>query len=122
MPSAEILTWVLSGCFVILSALFGVVWNLLRAEAKEHSRLLEMKANNDRLTDLDHRMEKEMDSMRDSNEKLIEKLQMQHDKDLNGVTAGFREQINSLRDQMKTVEINIIRQMEFMFNAHNKDK
>lgn len=122
MPSAEILTWVLSGCFVILSALFGVVWNLIRAETREHLRLIESKANSAMLTDLAHRMEKEVESVRDNSERLIEKLQVQHEKDLNGVTAGFREQINGLRDQMKNVEANIIYRMEFMFNSHNQGK
>lgn len=122
MPSAEVLSWILSGAFVILSALFGVVWQLLRAESKEHARQIELKANADRLTELDNRFEKDMKTMAENNEKLIEKLELRQQRDIEAVSSGFREQITGIKDQIRTMENNILRQMEFMFNSHkNKE-
>ena len=122
MPSAEVLSWILSGAFVILSALFGVVWQLLRAESKEHARQIELKANADRLTELDKRFEKDMQAMAENNEKLIEKLELRQQRDIEAVSSGFREQITGIKDQIRTMENNILRQMEFMFNSHkNKE-
>jgi len=120
MPSAEVLTWILSGCFVILSALFGVVWNLIRAETKEHSRLLELKANSDRLVELDRKMEKDMESIVSNNARLIEKLEQRQQRDIEIVSSGFREQISGLKEAMQAMEKNILQQMSIMF--HNQDK
>lgn len=122
MPSTEVLTWILSGCMVILSALFSVVWSMIRAETKEHARQIELKANADRLQDLDRRMEKELQDMQANNEKLIEKLEYRQQRDIEAVSAGFREQISSIKDSMKVMEANILKQMEFMFNSIRENK
>lgn len=118
----ELSMYLLSGVLFVVCCLIGVIWNQKNAEIKEHSRLIEMKANESRLSDLDKKMEKEMEQMAANNNRLIEKLEDRHNKDLEFVSSGFRDQINSLRDQMKNVETNIIRQMEFMFNSHVQNK
>lgn len=120
MPSVEVLTWVLGGCFVVLSTLFGVVWSMLRAEAKEHARQIELKANNDRLTELDNRMERDMQDMAKNNERLIEKLEARQLRDIEIVSAGFREQVSGLKEAMAAMEKNILQQMSIMFHNQNK--
>lgn len=120
MPSAEVLSWILSGAFVILAALFGVVWNMLRSEAKEHARQIEMKANSDRLTELDNRMERDMQDMAKNNERLIEKLEARQLRDIEIVSSGFREQVSGLKDAMTAMEKNILQQMSIMFHNQNK--
>lgn len=118
----ELSMYFLSGVLFVVCCLVGVIWNQKNEEIRKHAILIESKANESRLTELDRKMEKDMESMALSNERLIDKLQQRHDKDLESVSSGFRDQMNSLRDQMKNVESNIIRQMEFMFNSHNQNK
>jgi len=112
----ELSMYFLSGVLFVVCCLIGVIWNQKNAEIKEHSRLLELKAGHDRLNELDSRFDKELHSMRDNNEKLIEKLERRHDKDLESVSTGFREQINGMREQMVKMESNIMRHMELLFN------
>jgi hypothetical protein len=114
----ELSMYLLGGAMFVLSCLFTVVWKLLREEAKEHGRQLELKASTDRLSELDNRFDKELQSMRENNEKLIDKIQLRHDRDIEAVSAGFREQISGIKEAMAGMERNIIRQIEFMFNSH----
>lgn len=119
MPSIEVLVWILGGACVVISAMIGVIWTWVREEARKQDQLIELKANDTRLTELDARFERELTAMREGNEKLVEKLQQRHDRDLDTLSTGFKDQIAGIKEQMSSMERNILQQLAIMF-GNNK--
>lgn len=120
MPTLEALTWIGSGVGTLIIIFVATIYKLLREEAKEHARQIELKASNDKLEDMEVRIEKDMKTMSYNNERLIEKLERRQEKDIEAVSAGFREQINGIKEAMSTMERNILSQIAIMFKASEK--
>ena len=119
MPSVEIVSWVLSGALFLLTVLGGICWTFVREEAKDHASKLEQKVDNQRFQELEMRMSKELESVKENSERLIDKLQSRHEREMEAMQNNFREQMAQIREQVRATEHNILNQMNLLFK--NKD-
>lgn len=119
--SNEVLTYILSGAVFLLSVLFGVVWTLLRDESKEHATKLEQKATEARVNDLEVKFDKDLSAMRESNERLVDKLQARHEKDMDSLSAGFNIQITGVKELVQNMERNILQQLAIMYGSRKSN-
>lgn len=119
--SIEVLSYILSGAVFLLSVLGGVVWTMLREESKEHSAKIELKATESRVNDLEIKFEKDLNSLRENNERLIDKLQIQHEKDMSMLSAGFNTQIIAVKETVQNMERNILQQLAIMYGSRKSD-
>lgn len=113
MPGVEFWIWVLTGAVALIGILSGTLWAMLRAEAKDHAELIKQKADADRLIEVEGRWKEELKDIKENNEKLIDKLQSRHDKELDALATRLGEQI-------KSTENNILTQMRLMFDMWKK--
>lgn len=107
MPSVEVVVWILSGVLSIVSILVGVIWTMTRAEAKEQAEAIKRKADTERVIDVEKRWNEQLNHVRDSNEKLIDKLSAKHDRDIDMLS-------NRLGDQIRSTEKNILDQLRLL--------
>lgn len=115
----ELAMYFLSGVLFVVCCLIAVIWNDNKAKLQEHARQIELKANGDKLAELDLRLEKELTEMARYNEKLIEKLENRQLRDIEIVSSNFREQVSGLKEAMQAMEKNILQQMSIMFSARD---
>lgn len=113
MPSIETLVAILGIAMTIITTLGGIVWSLLRQEAKEHSEQISKKADSERLVEAERRWEHELNSVRENNDKLIDKLSQRHDKELDSLA-------NRLSDQIRNSENNVLSQIRLMVETLKK--
>ena len=114
MPNTETLVWVLTGALTLISVLSGVIWNMIRSEAKEQGELIKLKADTERLHEIESRWSAKLESVESNNERLIDKLSQRHDKEIDQVSAR-------LSDQIRATESTILRQLELMLQMIRKD-
>jgi hypothetical protein len=113
MPSIEVLVAILGGALTVISVLGGVVWNMLREESKEHSELISKKADADRVHEIEARWQAELTSVKEGNERLIDKLSQRHDRELDQLSTRLSEQI-------RNTEANILTQIRLMVQVLEK--
>lgn len=114
MPTVDTLVWFLTGAVTLISILGGTIWHMLREEAKEHAELIRQKADADRLTEVEDRWKSELNAVREGNEKLVNKLEARHDREMDALATRLGEQI-------RATENNILTQIRLMFDML-KDK
>lgn len=107
MPSVETLIAILGVAMTIITALGGVVWNMLRQEAKEHSEQISKKVDSDRVHEIESRWQVELTAVKEGNERLIDKLSQRHDRELDQLSSRLSEQI-------RNTETNILTQIRLM--------
>lgn len=107
MPSVETLVWVLTGAVTLISILSGVIWKMVRDEAKEQSNQIKSKADNDRLHEAEARWSTELSAVKENSEKLVNKLEIRHDREI-------EQMAQRLTDQIRTTEANILTQLRLM--------
>lgn len=107
MPGIETLIWILTGCTALISILSGTVWSLIRAEAKEQAEQIKKKADSERVHEVEARWQQDLVNVKESNEKLINKLELRHDRELDALATRLGEQI-------RNTENNILTQMRLM--------
>jgi hypothetical protein len=114
MPGIETLVGILSLAMTIIAALGGIVWNMLRQESKEQSELIKeqydligTKVDMQHVKDVEQRWKSELTVVRESSDKVIEKLSQRHDRELDQLSTRLSE-------QMRTVETNILTQIRLM--------
>lgn len=117
MPGIETLMGILSVAMTIISILGGVVWNMLRQESKEQaelikeqSELISKKVDTQHIKDVESRWSAELTAVRDSSDKVIEKLSQRHDRELDQLSTRLSEQI-------RTTETNILTQIRLMIQV-----
>lgn len=110
MPGIETLVWFLTGAVTLISVLGGAIWKLIRDEAKEQAEQIKRKADTERLHDAELRWSNELNSVREGNEKLINKIEARHDRELDQMASRLSEQI-------KNSESNILSQMRLMLSV-----
>ncbi len=110
MPSVETLVWILTGIMPLIIILSGTIWKLIRDEAKEQAKQIEKKADSERLHDAETRWTSELASVRDNNEKLVNKLEQRHDKEMDALASR-------LSDQIRNSETNILTQIRLMIDV-----
>ncbi len=82
MPSVETLVAILGIAMTIITTLGGVVWSMLRQEAKEHSEQISKKVDAERLHEIESRWESQLTNVKEGNEKLVSKLEARHDREI----------------------------------------
>lgn len=115
MPSIETLVWVLTGAVTLISILGGTIWKLLRDEAKDQAEQIKKKADSDRLHEAEARWTSEIKSVKENGEKLVNKLEARHERDLDQMASR-------LSDQIKNSEVNILTQMRLMLSILKPEK
>ena len=110
MPTPEVLSWVLSGALFVITCIGGALYKMLREEAKDHSDRIEKKANNDRLTEIENRLQRETTRYQNDNKELILELKTRHERDIDGLT-------NRLSEQIRSIESNILSRVDLMIAA-----
>lgn len=115
MPGIETLVGILTIAMTIISVLGGVVWNMLRQEAKEHAEQISKKVDTDRLHEAEQRWQSELITVREGNEKLVNKLEARHDKEMDALATRLGEQI-------RNTETNILTQIRLMIQVIQSGK
>jgi hypothetical protein len=106
----EIVLWVLTGAFALISGFGAVIYNTMRNEAKEHGCLLRQKVDSNRLIEMEARWKESLDKVEVNNRTLIDRLEARHDKEINELGSRLGEQINRS-------EANILTQIRLMMDA-----
>ena len=88
---------------------------MVRAESKEQADQIKKKADSDRLHEVEARWQQDLVNVKESNEKLIGKLEQRHDRELDALA-------NRLQDQIKNTENNILTQMRLMIEVFKQNK
>lgn len=115
MPGSETIEWVLTGVVTLIGTLSGIIWKLVRDEAKEHSAQLKEKADNERVVELEHRFTQELNEVKEHSEKLVNKLEARHDKEI-------EQMAQRLTDQIRSTETNILTQLKLMIEMVRKQE
>lgn len=108
--NTEILTYVLSGALFLSSTLFGVLWSLLRNESREHALELQKKATNERLSEIELRLQKEVSQVDNNTKELIKEMKNAQIRDLDNL-------LHRLSDQLKNTESNVMSKVDLMIAA-----
>lgn len=110
MPNVETLVWVLTGALTVITTFGGVIWKLLRDEAKEQASQIKDKADNERLHEAEARWSTELNAVKENSEKLVNKLEIRHDKEMDQLATR-------LGDQIRSTETNILTQIRLMIEV-----
>lgn len=112
MPNTETLVWVLGGALTVVSTLSGVIWTMVRSESAKQAEEIERKADTSRLLEAEQRWAHELNAVREGSEKLVNKLEVRHDREIEQITIRLGEQI-------RNTETNILTQIRLMIQAMN---
>lgn len=115
MPSVETLVWVLGGALTLLSTLGGIIWTMIRNEAAKQAEELSKKVDASRLHEAEQRWAQELNAVASNGEKLVNKLEQRHDKEMEQMAVRLGEQI-------KTTEGNILTQIRLMIEVLKTDR
>lgn len=114
MPN-DVLLWIGTGLFTFILTLVGVVWKLLRDEAKEQAAQLKEKADADRVHEMEGRWQLELNAVRENSERAIGKLEVRHEKEMEQLSTRLSEQI-------RITESNIMSQLKLMIEVVRASK
>ena len=109
------LVYLLSGAFTIISILCGVLWSMTREEQRIVSEELKKKADNVRIHDLEIRWKEDLTQAREGSEKLINKLEERHVREIDALAGR-------LADQIKNTEVAILAQIRLMVDVMKVSK
>jgi hypothetical protein len=115
MPNETVVLWIAGGLFTFITMLVGVVWKLLRDESKGHAEAIKDKADTDRMNDMERRLQFEIAEAKADTEKLVNKLEAKHDKEIEQLSAR-------LTDQIRSTETNILAQLKLMIEMVRKQE
>lgn len=114
MPNEAVMLWAGSGLFTFIFAIVGIIWKLVRDEAKNQADQIKEKADADDVQALEHRLQLEITTAKAETEKLVNKLEAKHDKEIDQLSAR-------LTDQIKSTETNILMQLKLMIEMVRKN-
>jgi len=101
---------VLLGAVGLIGTLTGIIWNMVRTEAKEQAEQLKKKVDEDRLREVSANLMLEIHDARDSSEKLVNKLEQRHERELEQMHQRVGEQMRSM-EQNILVQLQLVRQV-----------
>lgn len=110
MPNVETLVWVLTGAMTLMGTMGGIIWKLVRDEAKEQASQIRNKLDIDRLTAAEDRWKQEIEEVKTNSEKLVNKLEVRHDKEM-------EQMAHRLGEQIRNTENNILTQIRLMIQV-----
>lgn len=113
MPSIETLVSILGIAMTVISVLGGIVWSMLRKEAESHAEQISKKVDIDHLKESEDRWKSELVQVKENNERLIDKLERRHDREISEL--GHR-----LSEAIRTSETNILSQLQMMLRMLDK--
>lgn len=113
--NVEQILGLLGGAIAVIGTLIGIIWNMVRNESAKQAERLEKKADVDQLREVSASLRLEITDVRDNSEKLINKLEQRHDKELEQLAHRVGE-------QMRAVEQNILTQIRLMVEVLKTDK
>ena len=111
--ASEFMTWILSGVLAIIGVLVGTLWSIVRGENASQDAAIKVKANQTSLDDSEKRWEKEFERLRHDNERVIEKIENRHDKEMAMMESRLCTKIESM-------EGNVLRQIELIMELLKK--
>lgn len=106
---------VLGGAITVIFTLVGIIWNMVRKESEKQAEQLGRKAEVDQLREISASLRLEIDDVRDNSEKLVNKLEQRHDKELEQLAHRFGE-------SMRVMEQNILTHIRLMVEVMSSDK
>jgi DNA anti-recombination protein RmuC len=109
------LVYALTVAVGVITALGGVIWAMLRNETAKQAEQLEKKVDTDRLREVAASLTIEINDVRDNSEKLVNKLEQRHDKELEQMAHRVGEQI-------RATEQNILTQIRLMIEVLKSDR
>lgn len=115
MPNVETLVWVLGGVMTVISTLGGIIWTMIRAEAAKQAEEIQRKVDVSRLHEAEQRWAQELNMVRDGSEKLVNKLEVRHDKEM-------EQMASRLGEQLRSTEQNILTQIRLMIEVLKTDR
>lgn len=115
MPGTETLVYVLGITMFLITVLGGAVWHMLRQEAKDHGEQIKLKADTERMHEMELRWEAQLVDVKNNNERLIDKLERRHDKEI--TELGQR-----LGEAIRASETNILNQLHLMLRMLDKSQ
>lgn len=116
----ELAMYFLSGVLFVVCCLIGVIWSDNKSKLQEHARQIEMKANSERLVELESRMISDMKAADSRWERLFDKQDEKHARDNETIRNDFREQLVQIREQVRQTEANILAQMKMLFEKNKE--
>lgn len=116
MPT-EVVVWVFPGVLFIVTVLVGVVFKFTREEVKELKDTNE--EMNKRFLDLDSRILKSHNDVREEARQMVREAKEQTNKDVELLRSDMREQNAQMRELLNRMEQNLISQMKF-FGTHKE--
>lgn len=116
MPT-EVIVWVFPGVLFIVTVLVGVIFRFNREEFKDLKDINE--EYNKRFLDLDSRILKSQNDVREEARQMIRDVKEQTNKDVELLRSDMREQNSQMRELLNRMEQNLISQMKF-FHGHRE--
>lgn len=117
MPT-EVIVWVFPGVLFIVTVLIGLIWKFNREEIKDLKDTNE--DQNKRFLDLEAKIAKSSNDIREEARIMIEKTQTRAEKDIELLRADMRDQMSQVREALRTTEQNILNQMKMLFTANKE--
>ena len=112
MLSTEALVWIVSGLMPVIGGLIAVIYNRMVSDDKKHEEAIQKhqeaiqkKADSDKLKDLEAKFKDELKDSKETNERLMDKIEQRYDKELSAMELRINASI-------KTSETNILAQMQ----------
>ncbi len=102
--------WMIGGFLVFVAALIKYIFDKIQDELSVQSDKLATKVDTTSLHDMEQRWKDALNSVRDNNKELIDKLESRHDREI--VELGTR-----LGEQIKNSETNILAQIRLMVDT-----
>ena len=116
MPT-EVIVWVFPGILFIVTVLVGVIFKFNREEFKELKDSNE--EQNKRFQDLESKIAKSNNEIREEAMKMIEKTQQRSDRDIELLRSDMRESMTQMREALRSTETNILNQMTLLFRSNH---
>lgn len=111
----EVWMWVLTGACTLIFVFGSTIFVMLREEAKNHASLIQQKANADDIAKIEDRWKSELTSVKEGNEKLIDKLEAKHTREIDSLSTRFGE-------MLRNTENNIMSRFDMMMDMWKQDR
>jgi len=111
----DTLNLILSASGAVILSVLGVAWKLLHGKIEAIDTGLQKKADTDHLREIETRLQADLRYAKDTNDHLIEKLEIRHSKEVDDLS-------NRLSDRIEKTETNIMAQLSLMLEIVKSNK
>lgn len=105
MQDTTIWLFILTAAITVIGTLFKIIHGRIQEDLQRHAAKIEAKADATKVSDTEHRLEREINAAKNENTRILDKLETRIDRDLQLVESRFLTRVDSL-------EANISKQME----------